>query len=131
MLCDNPEDLWHLYNIIHRGDFIKTITFRKVAHETKEGIKTSSQKKKINITVKIEEVEYDQNEAILRIKGKNVSENEYISIGQYQALEIGNNSHFSLFKVNWDEMDLEKLKMASDPTIGSDLAAIVNILLIG
>ena len=126
MICDNPEDLWHLYNVIHRGDFVKTFTFRKVAHEGKDGNKTSSQKKKINITVKVEEIEYDQSETILRIKGKNVSENEYISIGQYQAIEIGKNISFSLFKVNWDDMDIDKLKVACDPTISSDLAAIVK-----
>lgn len=128
-MCETPEDLWHLYNIVHKGDFIKTVTFRKVAHETKEGTKTSSQKKKIDITIKIEEVEYDQDETIIRFKGKNVSENEYINIGQYQAIEIARNINFSLFKVHWDEMALDKLKIAADPTISSDLAAVVRLLI--
>jgi protein pelota len=124
LICDSVEDLWHLYNIIGRGDFIKTTTFRKVAHETGGG-KTSSTKKKIFITIKVEEIEYDQQEGIIRFKGKNVSENEFISIGQYQAIEIGKGNFFTLFKKNWDEFHIERLRQATDPTITSDLAAIV------
>lgn len=124
LVCDSPEDVWHLYNLICKGDFIKTITFRKVAHES-GGIKSSSIKKKIDITIKVEEVEYDQKEGILRFKGKNVSENDYISIGQYQAIEIAKGLMFTLFKKSWDEMHLERLQQATDPAITSDLAAIV------
>ena len=123
LLCDNVEDLWHLYNIVGKGDFIKTITFRKVAHES--GGKTTSTKKKINITIKVEEIEYDQKEGIIRYKGKNVSENEFIAIGQYQSIEIAKGLIFTVFKKNWDEFHIERLRQATDPTITSDLAAIV------
>jgi protein pelota len=123
LLCDNVEDLWHLYNIVGKGDFIKTITFRKVAHES--GGKSSSTKKKINITIKVEEIEYDQKEGIIRYKGKNVSENEFIAIGQYQSIEIAKGLTFTVFKKTWDEFHIERLKQATDPTITSDLAAIV------
>jgi protein pelota len=125
LTCDNAEDLWHLYNILLKGDFIKTLTFRKVAHETGSGIKSTSVKKKIVITIKIEEIEYDPNEGIIRYKGKNVSENDYISIGQYQSIEIGKGSTFTAFKKSWDEISIEKLKESCDVTSVSDLAAIV------
>jgi protein pelota len=124
-VCDSAEDLWHLYNIIFKGDFIKTITFRKITHENSAGTKSSSTKKKINITIKVEEIEYDQAESIIRYKGKNVSENEYISIGQYQSIEIGKGTIFTLFKKCWDEFSIEKLREAVDVVTASDLAAIV------
>jgi protein pelota len=125
LICDNAEDLWHLYNIIFKGDFIKTVTFRKVTHENTMGTKSSSVKKKINITIKVEEVEYDQAEGIIRYKGKNVSENEYISIGQYQSIEIGKGIQFTIFKKCWDEFSIEKLREAVDVVTASDLAACV------
>jgi protein pelota len=125
LLCDSVEDLWHLYNLVVRGDFIKTITFRKVAHESSAGMKISSTKKKFNLTIKIEEIEYDQKEGIIRYKGKNVSENEYVALGQYQSIEIAKGIQFTVFKKNWDEMHIERLIQATDPTISSDLAAIV------
>jgi protein pelota len=123
LVCDNPEDLWHLYNLVGKGDFVKTITFRKVAHDS--GGKSTSTKKKINITIKVEEIEYDQKEGIIRYKGKNVSENEFIAIGQYQSLEIAKGIQFTIYKRNWDEFHLERLRQATDPAITSDLAAVV------
>ena len=125
MTCDNAEDLWHLYNILLKGDFIKTFTFRKVTHETSAGTKSTSVKKKIDITIKIEEIEYDHNEGIIRYKGKNVSENEHIAIGQYQSIEIGRGSTFTIFKKSWDEISIDKLRESCDVSAVSDLAAIV------
>ena len=121
LIIDNTEDLWALYNIMAVGDFIKLATFRKVQHET--GSKVSSTKKKIIITLRIEEIEYSP-EAI-RFKGKNVSQNEYIAIGQYQTDEIGINSFFSLYKSYWDDIHLETLKNATDVTVTSEVAAIL------
>lgn len=119
------EDLWHLYNIVFKGDFVRTTTFRKVTHESTSGIKSAAVKKKINITIKVEEIEYDANEGVIRYKGKNVSENEYISIGQYQSLEIAKGITFTIFKKYWDDMHIDKLKESTNPTLSSDLAAIV------
>jgi protein pelota len=121
LIIDNTEDLWALYNIMAVGDCIKLATFRKVQHET--GNKSSSTKKKIIITIRIEEIEYSP-EAI-RFKGKNISENEYIAIGQYQTDEIGVNSFFSLYKSYWDDIHLETLKNATDVTVTSEIAAIL------
>lgn len=125
MICDSPEDLWHIYNILSKGDFIRTTTFRKVALENSQGVKTNAVKKKINITIKIEEIEYDNKEGLIRLKGKNVSENDFISVGQYQSIEIGKGSLFTLIKKLWDDIHIEKLRLASDPSVSSDLAAVL------
>jgi len=117
--------LWHIYNIISKGDFIRTKTFRKVALENSQGIKTNAVKKIINITIKIEEIEYDNKEGLMRFKGKNVSENDYVSVGQYQSIEIGKGSLFTLIKKIWDDIHIEKLRLASDPSVSSDLAAVL------
>ena len=121
LIIDNTDDLWALYNIIAKGDNIRLSTYRKVQHET--GSKTSSTKKKIFITINIEEIDYSSNS--IRIKGKNISENEYIAIGQYQTDEIGVNSSFTLFKNYWDDFHLETLKKATDITFTSEIAAIL------
>ena len=121
LIVDNTDDLWALYNIMAIGDCIKLATFRKVQHET--GSKVTSTKKKIIITIRIEEIDYSP-EAI-RFKGKNISQNEYIAIGQYQTDEIGVNSFFSLYKNYWDEFHLQTLKNATDITVTSEIAAIL------
>lgn len=61
----------------------------------------------------------------MRFKGKNVSENDYISVGQYQSIEIGKGSLFTLIKKLWDDIHIEKLRVGSDPSISSDLAAVL------
>ena len=121
LIVDNTDDLWALYNIMAIGDCIKLATFRKVQHET--GSKVTSTKKKIIITIRIEEIDYSP-EAI-RFRGKNISQNEYIAIGQYQTDEIGVNSFFSLYKSYWDEFHLQTLKNATDVTVTSEIAAIL------
>ena len=124
IIVDNDEDLWILYNLIAKGDYIKTAMFRKVQHESGGG-KVSSTKKKLIITIKIEEIEYCQEDDIIRIKGKNTSENEYISIGQFQTAEISKGTFFTLFKYYWDDIHIETLRNATDKTITSDVAAII------
>ena len=121
LIIDSTEDLWALYNIMAVGDCIKLATFRKVQHET--GSKVTSTKKKIIITIRIEEIEYSPD--AIRFKGKNVSQNDYIAIGQYQTDEIGVNSFFSLYKSYWDDIHLETLKNATDITVTSEIAAIL------
>jgi stalled ribosome rescue protein Dom34 len=102
-----------------------SITIRKVAHETSSGAK-SSEKKRIDITIKLEEIDYDQIGEEIRLKGKNVAQSQHINVGQYQTFSIVKHVPFTIYKKFWDDIHLEKLKIASDPTITSDLAAIVS-----
>jgi len=44
VMCDEPEDLWHLYNLIQPGDRVKTKTYRKVISEGSTG---STKSKKV------------------------------------------------------------------------------------
>jgi stalled ribosome rescue protein Dom34 len=60
------------------------------------------------------------------LKGKNVAQNQHINVGQYQTFSIVKHVPFTIYKKFWDDIHLEKLKIASDPTITSDLAAIVS-----
>jgi len=108
---------------MHKGDFVKTVTFRKVTNE--HSTSKTTVKKKLNITIKIEEIEYDQESGEIRIKGKNVTENEFINVGQYQSASLTRGSQFTIFKKCWDSISIENLRIASDPTLTSDLCAIV------
>jgi len=121
IIIDNEEDLWALYNVMAVGDCIKLATFRKVQHES--GSKVTSKKRKMILTIKIEEIDYSPE--CIRFRGKNKSPNEYVAIGQYQTDEIGVNSFFTLLKSNWDEMHLETLKKATDVTQTSEVVAIL------
>jgi protein pelota len=32
LLPEEPEDMWHIYNVVREGDDVKAPTFRKVEH---------------------------------------------------------------------------------------------------
>ena len=68
ILIENSEDLWEIYNIMTIGDKINLCTFRKVQNNKK------SEKKKLEITLEIEKIDYSSNS--IYIKGKNLSESE-------------------------------------------------------
>ena len=121
IIIDNEEDLWALYNVMALGDYIQLATFRKGQHET--GSKVTSKKRKMVLTLRIEEIDYSP-EAI-RIRGKNQTQNEFVAVGQYQTDEIGINSFFTLYKSYWDEMHIETLKKATDITQTSEVVAIL------
>ena len=121
LTVENAEDLWALYNIMEEGDSIRLSTSRKVQIET--GSKSTSIKKNITITIKIESIEYSPNS--IRFKGKNISENDFIKIGQYHTDEIIVNSTFTLSKNYWDDIHLETLKRATDVTVMSEIVAIL------
>lgn len=36
LMLDNNDDLWHLFNILHKGDFVKMKTFRLDFNNSKE-----------------------------------------------------------------------------------------------
>jgi protein pelota len=44
VVCDEPEDMWHLYNLIYDGDIVTMKTYRKVITESSTG---STKSKKV------------------------------------------------------------------------------------
>lgn len=92
---------------------------------------------KLKLEVKVENVEYDKEGSALRIRGKNILENEHVKIGAFHTLEIELHRPFVLRKVVWDSLAREVLRQASDPSASADLAVVLmqeglaHILLIG
>ena len=122
--CEEPEDFWHIYNLIRIGDIITSSTLRKISHTTSTG-STQQQKKKITLSLKIDTIDYDTDTCHIRVKGKNCRENKYVSLGQSHTIELALHRAFTIDKQRWDHIDLERINMASDPSKHADLAIIV------
>ncbi|GKV21198.1 hypothetical protein SLEP1_g31195 [Rubroshorea leprosula] len=73
----------------------------------------------------------------MRIRGKNILENEHVKIGAFHTLELELQRPFVLRKDIWDSMALDVLQQASDPAASADLAVVImqeglaHILLVG
>ncbi|PAV65197.1 hypothetical protein WR25_14523 isoform B [Diploscapter pachys] len=124
LIPEEAEDMWHIYNLIRIGDFVKSSTIRKVISETSTGT-TSSQRKHTTLTISVESVDFDPGALQLHLKGRNQEENELVKMGAYHTLDIEPNRKFTLQKAEWDFIDLGRLNLALDPTQNADVAAVV------
>ncbi len=61
----------------------------------------------------------------IRLRGKNLTENDHVKLGAYHTLELEMQRAFTLFKHVWDALDVDRVKQATDPTLSADLAAVL------
>lgn len=121
VIVDSNDDIWHIYNLLEKGDLVQLKTTRKVVHESNNGNKTAK-KVQIFFTLKIDSIDYNSEDYEIRINGKSVFENEYISKGQFQSASIVKNIQFSLIKKSWDAFSINLINEVSNPMVTSDLA---------
>ncbi|RHY12227.1 hypothetical protein DYB35_008784 [Aphanomyces astaci] len=114
--AEEPEDMWHVFNLIHKGDTLKTTTVRKVVKEGATG-STSSQRMRMSLALEIDKIDFDPAKCLLRIKGVNVEENPHVRVQL--------NKDFTLKKNCWDLMSIERIETACNVAKQADVAAIV------
>ncbi|VYS60780.1 unnamed protein product [Arabidopsis thaliana] len=141
MIAEDSDDLWYTYNLIGPEDSVMAITFRKVGGEGRDSTPslsrieskdlgkkrsfTRTERVKLKLEVQVEEVDYDKDGDVMRIRGKNIMENEHVRIGAFHTLEIELKRPFLLRKENWDSLALDTLKQASDLAASADLAVVL------
>jgi protein pelota len=121
---ETPEDLWHAYNLLQAGDLVRCTTLRKVVNTTSTG-STSSQKKRMNLTVKLEKVDFDPHSLEVRLSGRTTSESDAVRMGQYHTLSLELNQNFSLEKDCWDQIFLDRIEESCHPENQAEVAAVV------
>ncbi|GBG59018.1 hypothetical protein CBR_g24366 [Chara braunii] len=124
LVPDDAEDLWHAYNLVAEGDMVSATTVRKVQKETSSG-GSESERVRLNLCVEVEAIEFDSTASILRLRGKNVTENEHVRLGAYHTLELEQQRPFTLRKGQWDSLALDRLKQCTDPCASADVAAVL------
>ncbi|KAI4364619.1 hypothetical protein MLD38_020685 [Melastoma candidum] len=132
----DSDDLWFAYNLIAVGDSVMAVTVRKVLREAASGGR-DAERVKLKLEIKVEAVDYDKVGAVLRIRGKNILENEHVKIGAFHTLEIELQRPFVLRKEIWDSLALDVLHQATDPAASADLVVVLmqeglaHIILVG
>ncbi len=112
LIAEDSEDLWTVYNLISVGDSVRSTTIRKVASESSTG-SVVSDKMRITLTIQVEAIDFDAQEPMLRLKGRNIVENEHVKLGAYHTLELELNRKFSLAKPGWDSVATELVRITS------------------
>ncbi|XP_069684035.1 protein pelota [Periplaneta americana] len=124
LMPEESEDMWHAYNLISEGDCVRASTIRKVQNESATGSSTSN-RVRTTLTIRIENIDFDTQACVLRLKGRNIAENQYVKMGAYHTLDLEVNRKFTLSKSEWDSVALERVDTACDPTQNADVAAVV------
>lgn len=71
--------MWHAYNLIAEGDAVTASTVRKVQTESSTGSSTSS-RVRTTLTIRVETIDFDTQACVLRLKGRNIVENQYVKV---------------------------------------------------
>uniref|UniRef100_A0A2A4K0F9 Protein pelota homolog n=1 Tax=Heliothis virescens TaxID=7102 RepID=A0A2A4K0F9_HELVI len=124
LIPEESEDMWHAYNLVAAGDAVTASTVRKVQTESSTGSSTSS-RVRTTLTITVETIDFDTQACVLRLKGRNIVENQYVKMGAYHTLDLELNRKFVLQKPLWDSVALERVEMACDPAANADVAAVV------
>jgi len=127
MVPEETEDMWHVFNLIAEGDQVRASTVRKVTNETNSGTRTA-ERVRTTLTVRVEQIDeasFDTQSCMLRLKGRNIEENQHVKMGAFHTLELELNRKFELRKPLWDSVHLERIEQATDPARTADLAAVV------
>lgn len=112
--------------------------------ESSTGSSTSN-RVRTTLTIRIENIDFDTQACVLRLKGRNIAENQYVKVririyvlgmvlaqfchlkikvifchmfqmGAYHTLDLEVNRKFTLAKSEWDSVALERVDTACDPT---------------
>ncbi|RDW75134.1 protein DOM34 [Coleophoma cylindrospora] len=133
---EEPEDMWHAYNLIAPTDLLKASAVRRVTTESATG-STNSKRIRTTLLIQVTSIDFDSFAGQLHVSGRVASENEWVSVGAYHTLDLELERQFTLEKPSgWDSVALdvvkESLRELSEGTIPAVVmqAGLANICLI-
>ncbi|KAF2421231.1 hypothetical protein EJ08DRAFT_653461 [Tothia fuscella] len=125
LTLEEPEDMWHAYNLIRPNDIIRASAIRRVVTESVTGAATS---KKIHtyLTIKVTTLDFDAAASQLHVSGRVSEENDFVRLGAHHTLDLELQRSFRLEKAEgWDSVGIEQLKDAVDTKSRAELWAVV------
>ncbi|MGC8585479.1 MAG: mRNA surveillance protein pelota [Thermoplasmata archaeon] len=109
----NYDDLWFLYNFLENGDKIKGYIFRK-EESREDSIRSKKQERvKYHVTLEFKEVEFQELQLRLRIRGVIVSGPEDL-LNSNQTMNLSINDEIEIIKNSMDRFFLEEIKKYDD-----------------
>ena len=79
--------MWHAFNLVRSGDSLRSTTVRKVTTESSTGSSSSSRVRTM-LTISVEDVDFDVLACVLRVKGRNIQENQYVKVGTCTGVSL-------------------------------------------
>ncbi|CBX91407.1 hypothetical protein IAQ61_010763 [Plenodomus lingam] len=126
LLPEEPEDMWHAYNLIQTDDRVMAQAVRRVNTTSNELGSHSSKRVTMVLSIKVTSTDFDIGSGELHVSGRVIGENEYVKIGQHHTLDLELRRDFEIEKAHgWDMVALNMLKEACDSRRRAELWAVV------
>ncbi|HDI23609.1 MAG TPA: mRNA surveillance protein pelota, partial [Thermoplasmatales archaeon] len=112
LIPENMDDLWHLYNIIEKGDLVRALTFRTAEQKGDKIRAKKGEKKPMVLTIRVENVEFHDFSDRLRIHG--IIEEGPQDIGSHHTinLKVGDYKEITIVKERWGPHHLKRIDEA-------------------
>jgi protein pelota len=108
------DDLWHLYNIIYKGDEVYAYTKREIKPDEKYARPRRGQRVPVFLGVRVEKIAWDKLLGRLRVHGTICKAPEIVPIGAHHTLNIALNKPLTIVKrKKWARHHVERLERAS------------------
>ncbi|CAD7931239.1 unnamed protein product [Amoebophrya sp. A25] len=125
LIPEESEDLWHLYNLVARGDCVTAQTYRKVEKAQATGT-VSKERRRVRLKIEItKDVDYDAEGDELRFPGVNVAECEYVPLGANHTISLELNEKIEIEKNAWDTVHLDIIRESTDIRATSDTCVLL------
>ena len=125
LLPEEPEDMWHAYNLIQPQDRLRARAIRRVSKISDSG-SVASQRIALDLTIAVTSTDFDIASGQLHVAGKVASENEHVKMGSHHTLDLELNRKFMLEKGDgWDSVALEMLRESTETERRAELWAVV------
>jgi protein pelota len=112
LIAENLDDIWHLYNIIEKGDLVRAISFRTDEQKDDKIRSKKAEKKRMKLGVRVENINFHEFSDRLRIHG--TIEEGPQDLGSYHTLNISAEKmdRLSIVKKEWKLYQLERIDEA-------------------
>ncbi len=111
---DSQDDLWHLYNVVYKGDEVYAYSSRAIKSDTEASRPKSGERVSAFMGVKVESVAWDKFLGKLRVHGTIIHAPDIIPSGAHHTISVGLNQPVTIVKQNWSKHALDRLERASE-----------------
>ncbi|KAI9698263.1 MAG: Translation factor pelota [Bogoriella megaspora] len=109
---EDPEDMWHLYNLIRPNDLLRASAIRRVTTESVIGSNTSK-RVHVNLLIRVKSTDFDPQASQLHVSGQAAEAAQHVSLGSFHTLDLELNRKLTLEKAEgWDSIALGILQDA-------------------
>jgi protein pelota len=109
----SDDDLWHLYNIIFKGDEVYAYSSRAVKSDEEYSRPKSAERVSAFIGVTVESVSWDKFLGRLRVHGLICHAPDIMPTGAHHTLNIALNQPLTIVKKDWPKHLLDRISTAS------------------